>query len=479
MTAPLDDRDLLARLHRGLDHASNHLRRMDAYYHARQPLIALPEKVRQESPNLFSVALNIPRLIVDSMEARLDIEGFRTGSERENQRMWGIWQRNNCDETSLLVHTDALVHGRSFALTWADEDGRARITPESGRQCIVWQQPGTTHRIAGLKRHLLPEGRAECWLYLPEKIMKFRTETELAIDPLYSEPDIFASGILGYSHFDFASVPSTNWIHAATIDNPLGVVPLVPFENRKRVLNWGESELADVLNLADTINKLATDLMVSSEYHAQPRRYATGVQLLEDDDGNLQNPFDSTPGRTWLSEDPETDFGQFSEAGLDNYTGALTFFVRQVGAIASLPPHYLMLSTEPASADAIRSSEAPLVERVRRKQRMFGGSWEQVMRLATRIERGYIPAGLDSLETVWRSPETRTRSIDADYGAKLREIGVPTRQVVEDLGYSEEEIERMNLPEPGSEQPSPESNGHKDDPQTSRQIRKEAEIHAR
>jgi hypothetical protein len=58
------------------------------------------------------------------------------------------------------------------------------------------------------------------------------------------------------------------------LPNPLGAVPIVPMVNRGRLLNRsGRSELASIAPIADGINKLATDMMVTSEFF---RRRAGG-----------------------------------------------------------------------------------------------------------------------------------------------------------------------------------------------------------
>jgi hypothetical protein len=55
------------------------------------------------------------------------------------------------------------------------------------------------------------------------------------------------------------------------LPNPLGAVPIVPMVNRGRLLNReGRSELASIAPIADGINKLATDMMVTSEFYQTP-----------------------------------------------------------------------------------------------------------------------------------------------------------------------------------------------------------------
>jgi len=81
---------------------------------------------------------------------------------------------------------------------------------------------------------------------------------------------------------------------------------------------------------------------------------------------------------------------------------------RIVSSLYGLPAALLGYSTEnPASAEGIKSSEARLEKRAERKQRSFGSGWEEVIRLAVRIQTGKWDKDLERLETIWRDPSTR------------------------------------------------------------------------
>ncbi len=199
--------------------------------------------------------------------------------------------------------------------------------------------------------------------------------------------------------------------------------------------------------LADAANKIATDMMVAAEFHAMPRRWVVGMgpDDFKDSDGRQLSKWSQVAGRVWAAEDTEAKMGQFPEAQLSNFHQTIDTLAALVASIAGLPPHYLGKSSDnPASADAIRSAEARLVKRAERRQRAFGGSWEQVMRLAARIESGTWDESLVRLETIWRDASTPTRAQAADAAVKLHAEGiVPTSQTREDLGYTQEQIARM------------------------------------
>lgn len=431
----MSDLDDINRLTSRLENARPNLDRFDRYFSGTQPLAFLSPEVKASAPNLFNLAINWPRLVVNSIEERLDVSGFRiAGQGTPDSSLWDVWQQNRMDEDSQLAHQDALVYGRSYALVWADGNGDPLISVESPRQVYVEHDPATRARTVGIKRWVA-QSRGYATLYYPDRIARYVTRSNVVqTDPTQQpQPDFY--------------VPATDWQLRDSITNALGVVPVVPLVNRRRILGSdGESELADVVPLADAINKLATDLMVSSEYHSMPRRWVTGLEIVEDEAGNPMQPFDSVAGRTWQAEAPETRFGQFPEADLSGFIGAINMLTHAIASIAGLPPHYIALTAtdNPASADAIRSAEASLVARARRKMRAFGGSWEEVMSLAMQVRDGTSTPDLSRLETIWNDPETRTVAQQADAALKLVTAGIiPAQQAQEDLGYSPEAQERM------------------------------------
>lgn len=405
---------------------------IDAHYEGKQALQFLHPQVKQQvGDRLWSLIINWPRLVVDSIEDRLDVEGFRLGGTEPDEALWrDVWQANDLDELSQLCHLEALVLRRSFASVWLDESGAPKVAVESERQMTCTYKAGTSEIATAFKRYR--DGDVvRAVLYLPDRIEKYVQAASKLVDRVGN---------------DWKS-------DGPVLDNPLGQVPVVAFANRPRIMcPEGVSELADVIPLADAVNKLATDMMVAAEYTAIPRRYATGIEMpnaqgdqLEQERARIKKYWsDAEANRVWLAGAGVT-FGQFDPASLTNFVSAIEMFERGIAAIGALPPHYMGIATaNPASADAIRSAEAGLVKKARRKQRFFGGSWERVMRLALLARDGSLPDGAMAMETVWRDPETPTVAQKADAAVKLHAEGLVDRyQTLVDLGYGPEAISDM------------------------------------
>ncbi len=225
-----------------------------------------------------------------------------------------------------------------------------------------------------------------------------------------------------------------------TLDNPIGWVPVVQFANTDRLLSDGVSEMADVIPLADALNKLLADMLTASEYYARPRRWASGIELEEDADGNAVNPFPETH-RMMTSEDPASRFGSLPAADLSAYEAAVKVITSQIMAVSSLPAHYVgALSSQPPSADSLRASEASLTAKAEDRQSAFGRSWEQVGRLVTAVDTGRDPDAI-SCSVQWADPATRSEAQIADATVKLFTAGLlPASYALARLGYSDDEV---------------------------------------
>lgn len=404
--------DTLEILTAKLDESQSHLAKLDAYFEGRQPAAFLSPKSQEALGNKLRVlGVNFPKLLVNSVAERMQVTGFRAIGETDaDDDLWRIWQANDLEAQAHLAHVDSLTYGRAFVTVWSGPEV-PRVTVESARQMTAIHDPATGAVRAAIKRWT--DGRQHyAVVYEADRITRYAGKE-----------------------------------HALTvtevIPNPLLEVPVVPIVNRSRLLDFdGSSEMTDILDLTDGLAKIMSDAMVSSEYYARPRRWVTGLEIVEDDEGNAVNPFSDELGRLWQSENADTKFGQFDGSGLNGYGDLSAVLTQQIGAVSGLPPHYLGLNgDQPPSADAIRSAEASLVAKVIGKQRTFGRSWAKVADLITKVSTG---SNMRDFETVWSAPDTRTPAQVADAAAKLAGIGVPLTSVLADpMGYSPSQIEQV------------------------------------
>lgn len=425
----LDPEQWVSRLASEHENSMSLLRKYNRHYDLDQPLSYMhPELWLEVSERIKPVLIAWPQVVVDSVEERLDVEGFRYDGEADDEdQLWDWWQANNLDEGSQQNHLESLIAGRSFVIVGANGKDKTlpKITVESPLQVFADFDPQTRLVRAALKQWVDGVDKF-LTLYLPDATIRYTRNGNGGLE------------VLGRD------------------DHQLGVVPVVPFVNRGRIMRLdpssnllppGVSELAPILPLSDAACKVATDMMVAAETVAIPSRWAFGMSKddFEDKDGNAVGTWKTILGKLMVHEDKDVKVGQWPAADLGNFHNTINELARMVAAVAALPPHYLGFSTDnPASADAIRSNEARLVKRAERKQTSFGESWEAVMGLSTRIVTGDWDPNQRRLETRWRDAATPTQSQKADAAVKLVTARIiPPEQAQEDLGYTEGQKIRM------------------------------------
>lgn len=427
----LDPEQWLMRLLAAHNSELPELELLNSHFEGTQPLNYLhPELMRELDGRLQQVVINWPELVVDCLDERLDLNGFRvSGQAKPDADLEEIWQYNDLDELSQQAHIDALVMKRAFAIVGANEnpDAPPIITMESPLEVHAEFDPRTRAVAAAVKRWEVqePEKKVEhATLYLPDST----TWYVKVAGSWVQDPDIEPDG------------------------HNLGVVPVIPIVNRPRLRRpGGKSELSSIMPVSNAANKIATDMMVSGEFHAMPRRWALGFgpEDFQDEQGNKLSVWSKIAGRIWASAKSKQDgaeVGQFPEANLENFHKTINLLAQIVGSLGALTPQAMGLqnAANPATADAIRAGESRLVKRAERRQGGFGGGYERTMRVADRLKTGVWRPELRRLEALWRDASTPTVAQSADAAVKKYQAKItPLRQTREDLHYTSEQIKLM------------------------------------
>jgi hypothetical protein len=235
---------------------------------------------------------------------------------------------------------------------------------------------------------------------------------------------------------------SSPWVlDGKEVVHNLGVVPVVPIANLPSLSNrYGRSEISsDLRKLTDAGGRTLMNMQAASELLAVPLRTFFGVdkQDLVGPDGTLN---DAYYGRIIGFKNENAKAFEFRAAELRNFADEMGELAKQVASLTGLPPQYLSFSSDnPASAEAIQSSESRLVKTCERKARIFGESWEKAMRIALLVMRKPVPEEYRRLEMVWADPSTPTYAAKADAATKLYANGmglIPKEQGRIDMGYS-------------------------------------------
>lgn len=415
--------DLLTRL----DMQLPDVRRRDLIYRGKSPLrftVDRLDKAMFFNANLARVAVQAvaERLRVDDIEA--SVRG-RDVSARARQ----LFQDADMPMLLQSVMADALAVGSAYLVIWSDGQSPT-ITGESAEHVAVERDPITNGVIAAVKRWQIKDSRG---VVLTEHIVKYLPDK---IVHLEREP--------GSGRFSFIS----------SVDNPLGIVPVVPLINVDRIGDMaGWSVLDDLEPLLDALNKLLVDMLVTSESVARPKRYATGVNLEDSDDEaggfiadeaggftadpvdiadatnevdlldpaedlSVQAPFKGSDDM-WIAEQSEAKFGQLAGADMTGYQTAVDLILQQIMAVASLPAHMVGVTTSnPSTAEALRASEVALASSANSRARVFNRPLEWAIRLIVAIDQGVSPAEVTA-SIRWADTSTASVAQEADAAVKL------------------------------------------------------------
>jgi hypothetical protein len=374
-----------------------------------------------------------PRLYVNALSDRLEVEGFRTDTESEGDSMlWDWWTANGLDVQSVLAHTDALVNGRSYITVSTPTEDDFRIDPNVP---IIRVEPATSlYAVKDPRTH----------------------EIVRAIRVSYAEKGGEVVGATMYTPESTYTwiVDKNGWSNPHVINHDLGIVPVVPLENTTLLSDrYGSSEITPELrSVTDAASRIMMNMQATAELMAVPQRLLFGVkpEELGVDPSTGQVLFDSYLARIMAFEDEGAKATQFQAAELINFSHALTELAKQAAAYTGLPPQYLSTDSDnPASAEAIKASESRLVKNAERKTKVFGGAWEQAMRVAYKaMNGGNVPTEYFRMETVWRDPSTPTYAAKADAATKLFGAGqgvIPRERARIDMGYTIVERAEMKV----------------------------------
>ncbi|MGZ6053966.1 MAG: phage portal protein [Isosphaeraceae bacterium] len=445
------------------------------YYGGAQRPEAVGIAVPTEMQKLLA-SVGYPRIYVDSISDRLELEGFTIGgttgskstssgkpaapkapaantsaspgnpgepiatSTPQADQLWDWWQANNLDVEAPLGHTEALVHGRAY-ITISVPDPQLDLTVDPTVPIIRVEPPTTlyaridprTRQVVQAIRYILgakgtpQDGLVQgATLYLPNQTVAWVRD---------------ATG---------------QWVVYQQVAHNLGVVPVVPITNRTLLSDlYGTSEITPELrSITDAAARVLMDMQAAAELMGIPQRLLFGVrpQDIGVDPSTGTSRYDAYMARILAFEEAEGKAFQFNAAELRNFCDALDQLDRKAAAYTGLPPQYLSYSSQnPASAEAISASEARLVKKCERKNISFGGAWEQAMRIAYAAMNGgfqSLPPEYFRLEAVWREPSTPTYAAKADAATKLYANGagvVPKERARIDMGYTIAEREEMQI----------------------------------
>ncbi|MFJ7417983.1 phage portal protein [Streptomyces uncialis] len=403
---------------------------LDSYFNGEQIVRDLGISIPPQLKGLHTV-IGWPRIGVEALEQRLDLEAFRWSDGSDATELEEIAEANDLFDEASLGHLDALTYGHEYLAAGTRDDGPPLISFESPLDMVMrWDAR-------------LRVGRSALRECRPDQYEYYGVPPEDRLIALY-----LPNGTVHAVESD------GKWEVIDRDDHRLGVLPVARLANRQRTADRrGRSEITpEVMSVTDAACRRLMGIEVQAEFFGAPARYILGASesAFQDADGNAKSAWETYIGRVLALERDEDGnvptVGQFAAADPSGQTKIIDLYARIMSSQLSVPPHMLgYTSDNPASADAIRSAEGALVKKAERRIRRFSATYREAMRLALWVRDGREPPRERRIECVWRNPATPTIAAQTDAAVKLAQAGIlaPDGDVVLELaGLTEDQRRR-------------------------------------
>lgn len=409
------ERDVLDRLKRKWESTGVSDEGMLRYYRGLQRLeqigLTIPPSLRK-----FVVVANWPRVVVDTIVGRQRVRSLiLPGEETANPQLRAIWDASNLGAHVKMFNRDRCVYGRAFLSVGSNERDKSLplVRVESPREMVA-DVDIRREVITAAARFYGGGGQGEqpthATLYLPNETIWVRLE----------------QGV---------------WLEIDRDEHMLGAVPIVMHLNRRMSGSWeGESEMTDIIPLADSCARSLTDMQFAQASHGAPRMWMTGVAQGDfvDAAGKPIPKLEAYFNAVTLVTAADGKVGQLDAADLNNFETAVSVYGKQAATVTGFPSRYFGLTTtNPPAEGAIRADEAQLVERVEDQNEEVGMSLGWAGALALRFATGEWVTG-NRVRVDWHDPATPTIAQRTDALVKMRQVDALSREGLwDELGWSE------------------------------------------
>lgn len=357
----------------------------------------MPRGAKQEYRHLAERAItNWTPLLSDTYAKSLFVDGYRPAKAADNATPWTYWQDNGLDARQSIAHRGALDYGASYTLIL----------------------PGTLRERRIPRMRPLSPLRSAAW-YLDDD----DEFPEVGLRRLGTTMDgAQLIEVYDKTHVGTFAKPkdSDRWILSRVEEHGLGYTPFVRF--RDRLDGEARGIIRPVLNLQDRVNEVVFSLLIALQYAAFRQRWATGLVIPEDENGEPIEPFQSAVDRLWISDSETAKFGDFAQTETSGHLAAYESTVRTLAAVAQVSPNILTGDLVNLSADALAQMEASTQRKISEYETLFGESWESAFRLAA-LAAGDASAAIDtSAQVRWRDTEARSLSQTVDALGKIAQM---------------------------------------------------------
>jgi len=395
------------------------------YYRGEQPLLYVSKAVhdyfRERSRQQLRFVENWVAVVVEAVLERIHLKNVSHPNPAIQRAIRRIRSTSMLPQVAHATHELALATGVAYVVIWPNADRVPQIYYQKpGLMTGIYDEEDATRLTAAVKWWQAADGRVRLTLYTPEAIYRYVTHKPIS------------------DKSEFNSLDARSFVTLRDPEpNPLGVLPVVPFQTR---LDEPRAEFDAAAPIQDMLNKTTADMMVTGEWGAFPQRWV----VTHADLSNLK----STPAGLWeipaglSSEGEPTKVGQFDPADLANYTRVIEHFIGAISAISRIPSYYLRTSGDIPSGEALRLMDNVLASRAQTRIESFTASWQRAFQIALAFA-GHNVAASEDIEVTFASPSIDFPDQTADARQKNRAAGLPLKTILREEGKPEEFLQQM------------------------------------
>lgn len=381
------------------------LDRIDRWYRWNQENVKVPHGATPEMRALVELS-KTPwlGLVVSTVAQTLYVDGYRSPDAAANvETGWSAWNRNDLDSRQVPIHRGALSYGYAFATGLPGEIRGERAAVLRG------VSPRKMQAVYG-------DPAEDDW---PLFAIRVEQQGEQSLIRVYDDVD---------EHFLSADSMGNNVKYIERRTHGVGVTPVVRYSNMLDLDGRADGEVEPYIPVAARINKTAFDRLMTQHFNSWKVRTVAGMVKPADQDEADKAKLRLRQDDMLVAEDPDTKFGTLPETPLDGFIRAHESDVETLAAVTQTPTHALTGQMVNLSAEALAAARAQLSQKAMERQRSFGKSHDQLLRLAAHIEGDEAAAGDFESHVTWQDMEIRSFSQAADALGKIAQmLGVPVQ----------------------------------------------------
>lgn len=398
------------------------------YYEGRQPLVYSREKFREIFRDISArFSENWCAVVIDAVHERIQLQRITVAdNDAATKKLATLLSSSDLLLEADNAHLAALITGESYMIVWPDE--------ESGEIEAYYNDPRNVHIFYEADRPRAKRFACKWWigddghryltLYYPDRLEYYKSKRQVQT--------ISRGALSAYNEVTSAKA----FGEASTEENPYGTIPWFHFRRDRRRIS---SELQNIIEPQDAVNKLLADMMVAAEFGAFKQRWA----ITSADTSVLKN----APNLIWgfPPEDGEgqpASVGEFDITPLDNYLKAMDKITINIAIISRTPKHYFFGQGGDPSGEALIAMEAPLNHKAQKYIDRFTATWSELAAFMLLLD-GAGEIDDNAIVPVFDKPQTVQPYTQALIRKESVAAGIPLMWQMKQEGYTEQELAEL------------------------------------